>query len=126
MTVLTQPPSMGDALKYELNPNYTRETITLLEGTSYPVGSVLGRITASGKYTLASHGGSDGAETAAAVLLYLVDARLSDAIGVVLVRGPAILSRAALIYDGSVDDSTKISAKIAELESLNILVRDSA
>ena len=84
MTVLTQPPGMGDVLKYELNPNYTRETITLLEGTNYPLGSVLGHITLSGKYTLASHGGSDGAETAAAVLLYPVDARLSDAVGVVL------------------------------------------
>lgn len=126
MTVLTQPPSMGDALKYELNPNYTRETITLLAGTDYPVGSVLGRVTVHGKYTLASHGGSDGAETAAGVLLYPVDARLSDAIGVVIARGPAILSRAALVYDGSVDDSTKITAKIAELETLGILVRDSA
>jgi len=28
----TQSPSMGDVLKYELNPNFTRETITLLQG----------------------------------------------------------------------------------------------
>ncbi len=126
MTVLTQPPSMGDALKYELNPNYTRETITLLEGMNYPVGSVLGRVTLSGKYTLASHGGSDGAETATAVLLYDVDATLADAVGVVLARGPAILSRAALVYDGTVDDGAKITAKLAELKTLGILVRDSA
>jgi len=37
MSVLTQPPTMGDVLKYELNPNFTRETVTLLAGTSYPV-----------------------------------------------------------------------------------------
>ena len=24
MPVLTEPPSMGDVLKYEVNPNYTR------------------------------------------------------------------------------------------------------
>jgi len=30
MPVLTEPPSMGDVLKYEVNPNYTREVITLL------------------------------------------------------------------------------------------------
>ncbi len=59
----------------------------------YPVGSVLGRITASGKHKLATSGGSDGAETATAVLLYAVDATLADAIGIVLVRGPAIVSR---------------------------------
>ena len=79
MTVLTQPPSMGDVLKYEVNPNYTRDTITLSSGRTYPVGSVLGRITVNGKYALASDGGSDGAETAAAVLLYPVDATLADA-----------------------------------------------
>ena len=39
MPVLTQPPSMGDALKYELNPNYTRETVTLAEGTEYALPS---------------------------------------------------------------------------------------
>lgn len=126
MPVLTQPPGMGDVLKYEVNPNYTRETITLLAGTPYPVGSVLGRITASGKYTLSSSGGTDGAETAAAVLLYAVDATLADATGIVLVRGPAIVSRAGLAYDGTVDDAAKITAKIAELAALGIITRDAA
>ena len=74
MTVLQQPATTGDVLKYEVNPNFTRETVTLLAGTAYPVGSVLGRITASGKYKLATSGGSDGAQTAGAVLLYAVDA----------------------------------------------------
>ena len=126
MPVLTQPPSMGDALKYELNPNYTRETVTLAEGTEYPAGTVLGRITTSGQYTFASHGGSDGAETAAGILLYPVDTRLSAATGILLARGPAILSRDALFYDGSVDDAAKIATKHAELTALGIVIRDSA
>ena len=126
MTVLTQPPSMGDVLKYEVNPNYTRETVTLLAGTAYPVGSVLGRITASGKYKLATSGGSDGAQTASAVLLYAVDATLSDAVGIVLVRGPAIVSRAALAYDGTVDDAAKITTKLGQLVALGIIARDTA
>ena len=126
MTVLTQPPSLGDILKYELNPNYTRETVTLLAGAAYPVGAVLGRITASGKYKLATSGGTDGAQTAGAVLLYAVDATLGDAVGVVLVRGPAIVSRAALAYDGTVDDATKITTKISQLAALGIIARDTA
>ncbi len=126
MSPLIQPPSMGDALKYELNPNYTRETVTLLQGMEYPVGSVLGRITLSGKYTLASDGGADGAETAVGVLLYAVDTTLADAIGIVLMRGPAIVAREGLAYDGSVDDSTKIATKHSELAAAGILVRDSA
>ena len=107
MTVLHQPATMGDVLKYEVNPNFNRETVTLLEGTNYPVGAVLGRITASGKYKLATSGGSDGAQTASAVLLYAVDASATDAIGVVVARGPAIVSKAALIFDATVDDAPK-------------------
>ncbi|WP_323034913.1 head decoration protein [Pararhodobacter sp.] len=126
MTVLTQPPSMGDVLKYEVNPNYTRETITLLAGTAYPVGSVLGRITASGKYKLATSGGSDGAQTAIAVLLFAVDATLADAIGLVVARGPAIVSRASLTYDASVDDGAKITTKIGQLAAAGIVARDTA
>ena len=126
MTVLNQPPTMGDVLKYEVNPNYTRETITLLAGMPYPVGSVLGRITASGKYKLATSGGSDGAQTASAVLLYAVDATLADATGIVVTRGPAIVSRAALIYDATVDDGAKIITKIGQLAAAGIIARDTA
>ncbi len=126
MPVLTEPPSMGDVLKYEVNPNYTREEVTLLQGMPYPVGSVLGRVTLSGKYKLATSGGTDGAETATAVLLYAVDATLADAIGIVLARGPAIVSRAALAYDGTVDDGAKITTKIGQLAAAGIIARNTA
>ena len=126
MPVLTEPPSMGDVLKYEVNPNYTREVVTLLAGMPYPVGSVLGRITASGKYTYASAAGADGAETAIAVLLYAVDATLADATGIVVARGPAIVSRAALAYDATVDDGAKIITKIGQLTTAGIIARDTA
>ena len=126
MPVLTQPPRMGDTLKYELDPNYTREVVTLLAGTAYPTGAVLGKITASGKYTLSPATGADGAQVASAVLLYAVDATLADAIGIVLARGPAIVSQSGLAYSASVDDAAKIAAKIAQLTAVGIVARDSA
>ena len=126
MPILTQPPGMGDVLKYEVNPNYTREVVTLLAGRPYPVGSVLGKITASGKYTLSAAAGSDGAQTAVAVLLYAVDATLADATGIVVVRGPAIVSRAGLAWDATVDDVTKITAKLGQLATVGIVARDGA
>lgn len=126
MTVLTQPPTQGDVLKFELNPNYTRETVTLLAGTDYPVGAVLGRITTGGKYKLSPAAGSDGAQTAAAVLLYAVDASATDAPGVVLVRGPALVSKAALVLDPSVDDAAKVAAKHSQLVALGIVPRTTA
>lgn len=126
MSVLTQPPSMGDVLKYELNPNFTRETITLLAGSAYPVGAVLGRITASDKYKLATSGGTDGAQTAAAVLLYAADATSADAAGLVVMRGPAIVSKAALVFDATVDDAAKIATKHGQLAALGIIPRETA
>ena len=126
MPVLTQPPSTGDVLKYEANPNYTRETVTLLMGLPYPVGAVLGKITASGKYKLATSGGTDGAQTASAVLLYPVDATLADAVGIVVARGPSIISRAGLAYDVTVDDGAKITTKLGQLAAVGIIARDGA
>ncbi len=126
MNVLRKPPSTGDLLKYELNPNFTRESVMLLAGTAYPVGAVLGRITASGKYKLATSGGTDGAQTAAAVLLYAADATTADTAGLVIVRGPAIVSKAALVVDATVDDAAKIATKHSQLAALGIIPRDQA
>ena len=126
MSVLTQPPTMGDVLKYELNPNFTRETVTLLAGTNYPVGAVLGRITASGKMKLITATCTDGAQTAEAVLLYATDATAADQNAVVIVRGPAIVSKAGLVFDASVDDAAKTAAKHAQLTALGIIPRDTA
>jgi hypothetical protein len=126
MPVLTQAPTMGDLLKYELNPNYNRETVTLLAGSKYPLGAVLGRITASGKMKLSTATGTDGAQNAAAVLLYATDATAADQNAVVIVRGPAIVSKAALVFDASVDDAAKTAAKHTQLTALGIIPRDTA
>jgi hypothetical protein len=126
MTVLRKPATTGDLLKYEVNSNFTRETVTLLAGTAYPVGAVLGRVTASGKYKLATSGGSDGAQTAAAVLLYAVDASETDGLGIALARGPAIVARGLLSFDATVDDTAKIATKHSQLASLGIVPRDNA
>ena len=126
MSVLTQPPTLGDVLKYEINPNFNRETVTLLAGTNYPVGAVLGRITASGKLKLSTATGTDGAQNAAAILLYPVDAAAADATGIVVMRGPAIISKSALVFDASVDDAAKTAAKHAQLTALGIIPRDTA
>ena len=124
MTALVKLPTPGDVLKYEVNPNYTRDVITLLAGMPYPVGSVLGKITASGKYKLATSGGTDGAQTAVAVLLYAVDATLADAQGIVVARGPSIVSRAALAYDATINDAGKITTKLGQLATVGIIARD--
>jgi len=129
MPTLTSPPTQGDLLKYELNGNYCRETVTLRGGASYPLGAVLGQVTATGKYILspaATVVGDEGAEVARAVLIEAVDATAGDTTGLVLARGPAIVSKSALGFDPSVDQPAEIAAKYAELASQGIVARDTA
>ena len=129
MTTLTMSPTLGDLLKYELNANYCRETVTLKSGTNYALGSVLGKITASGKYRLspaAAVTGDEGAETAVAVLIEAVDATAADKTGLVVARGPAIVSKAALVFDASVDQAGEKTAKHGQLAAAGIVPRDTA
>lgn len=129
MTTLTKSPTLGDLLKYELNGNYNRETVTLKSGTNYALGAVLGKITASGKYRLspaAEVTGDEGAEVAVAVLIEPIDATAADKTGLVAARGPVVLSKAALVFDASVDDATKTAAKHAELSAAGLVPRDTA
>lgn len=129
MTVLTMSPTLGDLLKFELNGNYCRETVTLKAGTAYALGSVLGRITASAKYRLSPAAqvvGDEGAETATAVLLEAVDATGGDKTGLIVARGPAIVSKAALVFDASVDQVAEKTAKHVQLAAAGIIPRDTA
>jgi hypothetical protein len=129
MPVLTMPPSLGDLLKYELNGNFCRETITLKAGTAYLLGSVLGKITASSKYRLspaALVAGDEGAEIASAVLIEAVDATGGDKTGLVVARGPAIVSKAQLAFDASVDLAAEKTAKHVQLAAAGIVPRDAA
>jgi len=127
MPVLTMAPTLGDLLKFELNANYCRETVTLKAGTNYALGAVLGKITASGKYRLspaAQVAGDEGAETAVAVLIEAVDATSDDKTGVVVARGPAIVSKAALVFDASVDQPAEKDAKHAQLAAAGVVPRE--
>lgn len=129
MTTLTMAPTLGDLLKFELNGSYSRETVTLKSGTSYALGSVLGKITASSKYRLSPAStvvGDEGAETAVAVLIAAVDATAADKTGLVVMRGPAIVSKAALVFDASVDQPAEIAAKYAQLAAVGLVPRDTA
>ena len=129
MPTLTMAPTLGDLLKYELNGNYCRETVTLKAGTSYALGAVLGKITASGKYRLAPAAevvGDEGAETAVAVLIEAVDATAGDKTGLVVARGPVNRSQAALVFDASVDDAAKRAAKHAQLVPAGLVPREPA
>jgi hypothetical protein len=99
--------------------------VTLKAGTNYPLGAVLGKITASGKYRLSPAAqvvGDEGAENAIAVLIQPVDATGGDKTGLVIARGPVIVSKAALVFDASVDQPAEKTAKNAQLAAAGSLL----
>ena len=125
-TPLISPSTLGDLIKRESDPDYTRETVTLKAGTAYPLGAVLGRITADGKYTFspaASTTGTEGAEIACAVLLHPVAASATDTQAVILARGQVIVADRALAFDASVTDAAALSLKHQQLAAHGIVVR---
>lgn len=126
MPTLTAPPTLGDLLKFECHSSYGRETVTLKAGTNYSLGSVLGKVSASGEYRLSPAAevvGDEGAEVAVAVLLEAVDASGGAATGLIAARGPVILAEGVLAFDTSVDQPAERVAKIAQLSALGLVAR---
>jgi hypothetical protein len=121
VTTLTETTHPGGFLVWEALRDYTREPITVASGALDP-GTVLGRITASGKYAAHDPVAVDGTETAAAVLWGKADATGGDVPAVALIRGPAIVNRNDLVFAGSLG-APEIAAAHAALLAAGILVR---
>ncbi len=127
MAAKTYNPTPGDVLKWEINPDYCREVVTIASGAGkLGVGSVLGKITATGEYVLSDPLATDGSQTAAAVLLEEADATSAATAALVALRGPAIVSKGALVFHSNVATAADRDAKYAELESIGIVARDTA
>src|SRR3712207_5704258 len=81
----------SDWLKREEDSGYSREQVTLASGsnaagTVCKSGTVLGKITASGKYKPQTLAAVDGSQTAAGILLNEVDASAADKRTVIIAR----------------------------------------
>ena len=64
--------------------------VTILSGENLAAMSVLGKITASGKYILSDDGAGDGSEVPDAILMEAVDATGGDKVGLALFSGRAL------------------------------------
>ena len=119
----------SNTVKFELASEHAfcREVVTALEGSAmtYAIGTVLGKITASGKYKKMEATAVDGSQTAAAVVIEdKVIPASTDTKLLVLVRGPAIVSKSALSFGATVDTDPEKAAAYASLTALGILVAD--
>lgn len=118
--------SIGTGVNGTANDNDLAFTTTA-GGTAFVAGDGFDITVAagSGKYVASPNAittGKVGAEIASAVLGYEVDATSADveAIGV---TNDAEVKTPMLIYDSSVDDSTKRAAKLSQLRAVNIKAR---
>ncbi|WP_109464400.1 head decoration protein [Albibacillus kandeliae] len=119
MTTLTEGKTPGDWLMFEENSFYSRDEVTIAAGADLESGSVLGKVTATGKYVLSEEDAADGSEDAAAVLLNDAAAESADVSAVVIARH-ATVRRGGLTFDATYDNATKRNAAMAALKALGI------
>ncbi|MFN2310086.1 MAG: head decoration protein [Gammaproteobacteria bacterium] len=123
MTTFTEGPHPGGFLTWEVLRDYTRDTVMLASGTGkLAPGTVLGKITSGGKFTVLTPGATNGSQNAAGILWGHVDATDADAPAVVLVRGPAIANRHEITWPDGITEA-QITTATAALTALGILLR---
>jgi hypothetical protein len=123
-TVFNEGRHTGEGLLSELPGSQSREVITVASGAGIIApGSVLGRVSADGKFVLSPQTGSTGAETAVAIALYGCDATSGDQKITAIVRG-AEWNGNTLTYHASVATAPNRAAKAAQLAAAGIIVRN--
>ena len=123
MTTLTEGKHAGSFLVWDVLRDYTRETVTIASGAGkLEPGTVLGKITTGGKYTVLAPGASNGSQNAAGILWAGVDASDADAPGVVILRGPAIVNRHEIIWPEAATEA-QITAATTALAAFGIILR---
>lgn len=112
----------GAFIKSEGNGDISRETIVIVSGSGKLfAGTVLGKITVGGKYKPYDNDNADGSQTAAAILVYDVDATSSDVTTVGLVRFAEVWTN-RLVWASTVAGGEKAPA-YTELAAANVFVR---
>lgn len=126
--LFTENKRFSNTVKAELWPEqgYTRAVVTY-NGTAgdMVIGTVLGKVTADGKYKKAVQTAVDGSQTADAILIEDKTVALNtDTKVLVLIKGPAVVSKSALVLDATYDLDAEKAAVYAALEAKGIQVND--
>jgi len=106
-------------------------TVNEATQTTYKTGTVLGKITASGKYIVSKQAAADGSQNPVAIVVgdgslgspedFVVPAT-TDTKVLALVRGKAVVSSAGILLDASFDLDAEKAAAYASLKTVGILV----
>lgn len=121
---LTESPRPGNFILSEANGRLSRDNITVRvpANTTMPAGTVLGQISANGKYAAYDDAATDGTETAAGILyapLSHDENTTQDVTGVVINKDAEVRAD-DLVWEEGVDES----GGTADLLTLGIKARD--
>ena len=105
----------GEFLLSEGNGDISREQVTIAAAAGALVpGTVLGKITASGKYVAYSNAASDGSEVAAGIVFYEVPDSASDQKVLAIVRSAEVIGAELTGLD---------APGTADLRAIGVIVR---
>ena len=133
MPVISQTyPTDGNLVIYEegCEVGWTRKGVVVNEtvDTVYGHGTVLGKVTATGKWKVCSPSATDGSQNAAGIVRWQSTANggdftvkaITDTRVVISVRGEMIVSKGALRFGPGFTTQVQKDAAIAQLEALGI------
>lgn len=125
--IATENFRLSNTVKNELWPHtgYCRKSVVVNEAAAktYVIGQTVGLVTASGKYKIAVETAVDGSKVIAGVVMQDVSVPANtDTKVLILVQGPAEVSKAALVFDASYNNATKLGVAYADLEAKGINV----
>ena len=113
----------SDVVKEEGKGRFSRDDDTLASGSGVVIcGTVLGMVTATGKYKPLAPAANDGTQTAVAVILQHADASAADQIVVNLKRRAQVVLQ-ALVWPVGIT-GTQQAAALAALENRGIVSRN--
>ena len=124
--IATENARFSNVVKAEQWPEYAycRDVIVVNDtAQTLKVGTVLGKVTATGKYKVAKETAVDGSKVGAAIVVEAITIPAStDTNVLVMYRGPAEVSKGALVVDSTYDNATKLGVLYADLEAKGIQV----
>ena len=130
MLIATEKYRYSNLVKEELwhEKGYcTKQVIVNDAAQTLALGTVLGQVTVGGKYKVAVETAADGSKVAAAVVVEAITIpATTDTKVLVMYRGPAEISKGALVLDATYDNDAKKLAVYDALEAKGIQVSDAA
>ncbi|WP_085440256.1 head decoration protein [Magnetofaba australis] len=121
MPALSESNNLGDLLKYEAPQFYSRQTVTVTDGQTLSLGSVVGVVSATGNIQALDPAAVDGTEVAAGVMIQDAAPSGADGEGLLIARH-AIVADHALVWPVGITENEKASAT-GQLIKAGILVR---